>query len=65
MNHCVKTVRIRSFPAPYFPAFRLDTERYRPSLRIQSEYGKIRTGKTPNTDIFHAVNIVGNFLDNY
>ena len=25
------------------------------SLRIQSECGKIRTGKTPNTDTFHAV----------
>ena len=28
---------------PYFPAFRLNTEKYEVSLRIQSEYGKIRT----------------------
>ena len=28
---------------PHFPAFRL-------SPRIQSEYGKMRTRKTPNTD---------------
>ena len=28
---------------PHFPAFELNTERYFVSLRIQSEYGKIRT----------------------
>ena len=39
----------------YFPAFGLNTERYRVSLRIQSECGKIRTRITPNTDTFHAV----------
>ena len=27
------------------------------SLRIQSEYGKIQTRKTPNTEAFHAVNV--------
>ena len=27
-NHCVKTVRVRSFSCPYFPAFGLNTERY-------------------------------------
>ena len=36
-KHCVKSVRIRSFSAPYFPAFRPNTERYSTSLRIQSE----------------------------
>ena len=50
--HCVKNVRIRSFSAPYFPAFRLNAERYRVSLRIQSECGITRTEKTPNTDTF-------------
>ena len=30
-------------------------ERYLVSLRIQSESGKIRTRKSPNTDTFHAV----------
>ena len=27
-SHCVKSVRIRSFPGPYFPAFGLNTEKY-------------------------------------
>ena len=52
--HCVKSVRIRSFSGPYFPAFGLNTERYGVSLHIQSECGKIRPKKTPNTDTFHA-----------
>ena len=25
-NHCVKSVRIRSYSGPYFPAFRLNTD---------------------------------------
>ena len=39
--HCVKSVRIRSHCGPYFPAFGLNTERYRVPLRIQSECKKI------------------------
>ena len=39
----------------YFPAFRLNTERYSVSLHYQSKCGKIRTRKTPNTVTFHAV----------
>ena len=31
-----KSVRIRSFSGSHFPAFRLNTERYGISLRIQS-----------------------------
>ena len=27
-SHCVKSVRIRSYSGPYFPAFGLNTERY-------------------------------------
>ena len=54
-KHCVKNVRIWSFSGPYFPAFRLNTEKYRVSVRIQSECGKIWTRKTPNADTFHAV----------
>ena len=50
------SVRIRSFSGPSFPAFGLNTERYGISLHIQSEYGKIRTRKTPNTDTLYAVN---------
>ena len=53
--HWVKSVRIRSFSCPYFPAFRLNTERYGLSLRIQSECGEIWTKKTPNTNTFNAV----------
>ena len=32
-NHCVKSVRIRSFTGPYFPTFGLNTE------QKNSEYG--------------------------
>ena len=56
-QHCVKSVRIRSFSGPYFPAFGMNVERYSVSLRIQSECGKMRTRKAPNTDTFHAVQI--------
>ena len=50
--HCVKSVCIRNFSGPYFPVFGLNTEKYEVSLRIQSECGKTRTRKTPNTDTF-------------
>ena len=53
--HCLKNVRIQSFSGPYFPVFRLNTERHDVSLRIQSNCRTIRTKKTPNTDTFHAV----------
>ena len=55
-KQCVKSACIRSFSGPYFPASGLITERYSVSLRIQTKYKKLRTIKTPNTDIFHAVN---------
>ena len=51
----MRSILIRSFSGPYFPAFRLNTERYSVSLPIQSEYEKIRTRKTPNTDAFHVL----------
>ena len=54
-QHCVKSVRSRSFSGPYFPAFRLNTGRYSVYLRIQSKCGKIRTRITTNTDTFHTV----------
>ena len=50
--HCVKSVGIRSYSGSYFPAFGLNMERYRVSLCIQSECGKMRTRITPNTDTF-------------
>ena len=54
-NHFMKKVRIRSAFCLYFPSSELNTERYEASLRIDSECGKIRTRKTPNSDAFHAV----------
>ena len=53
--HCVKSVCIRSYSGPHFPAFRLNTERYRVSFRIQSECGKMRIRITLNAGIFYAV----------
>ena len=53
--HCVKSVCIRSYPGPPFPAFGLNTEIHSTSLRIQSECGKIRTRITPNRDTFYAM----------
>ena len=53
--HCVKSVCVRSYSGPHFPAFRLNTERYGVSLRIQSECGKMWTRITPNSDTSHAV----------
>ena len=41
--HCVKSVRIRNYSGPHFPAFGLNTE---------SKCGKMRTRITPNTDTF-------------
>ena len=52
----MKSVRIRSFSGPYFPTFTLNTEIYSLHLRILSEFGKIRTRKTPNAEILYAVN---------
>ena len=57
-SHYVKSVSIRSYSGPHFPAFGLNTERYRVSLRIQSECGKMQTRITPNTDTFHAVSTI-------
>ena len=41
-SSCVKSIRIRSYSGPYFPAFGLNTERYGACLCIQSECGKIK-----------------------
>ena len=37
----MKSVHIRTYSGPYFPAFELNTERHEVSLRIQPEFGKI------------------------
>ena len=55
IEHCVKSVLIRSYSGPYFPTFGLNTARYGVSLHIPSKCGKIRTRITPNTDSFQAV----------
>ena len=49
-SHCVKRVRIRSYSGLYFPAFRLNTERCRVSLHIQSKCGT-----------FYAIHSLGHF----
>ena len=51
--HCIKSVRIRSYSCPHFPAFGQNTERFSVSLR--SGCGKIRTRIAPNTDALYAV----------
>ena len=58
LSHCIKSVHIRSFSDPHFPAFGLNTERYFVSLRsfrILPECWKKKPRKTPNTDTFHAL----------
>ena len=57
-QHCVKSIRIRSYSAPYFPAFGLNMERYFVSFPIQCEYRKIRTRITPSTGSVHAVQVL-------
>ena len=47
-----KSVSIRCYSGPHFPAFGLSTERYGVSLCIQSECRKMRTRITPNADTF-------------
>ena len=54
-KNCAKSVRIRSFSGPHFPAFGLNMERYNVSLCIHSECRKIRTRNTPNTVTFHVM----------
>ena len=46
--------------SPHFTVFRLNTERYSLSVRIQSKSGKMRTRITPSTDSFHAVDDIEN-----
>ena len=60
-SHCVKSVHIRSYSGPYFPAFGLNTERYGVSFRIQSECRKIWARITPNMETFQTVSISNGF----
>ena len=61
----MKSVRIRSYSGPSFPAIGLNAERYGISLRILSKCGKIRTRTTPNTDTFYTVISREIFVKNY
>ena len=53
--HCVKSVFIRGYSGPDFPAFGLNAERYSISFRIHFKCGKMRTKIIPSTDTFYAV----------
>ena len=63
ISYTVKSVRIRSYSGPYFPAFGLNMERYSVSLRIQSECGKMRTRVSPNGDTSYAVCYIVSITD--
>ena len=54
-HHYVKSVHIRIYSGPPFPAFGLNMERHGVYLLIQSECRKMRTRITPNTYTFYAV----------
>ena len=56
-KYCVKSVCIWSFSGPYFPT----SPYFSVSRRIQSEFGKIQTRKTRNTDTFYAVKFRNHF----
>ena len=60
--HCLKSIHIRIHSTLHFPAIGLNAERYSISLRIKSEYGKIRTRITVNTGTFYAVPIRTSFF---
>ena len=51
----MKSVCIWSYSGTHFPAFGLNTERYRAFVPIQSKCGKMWTRITPNTDTFYAM----------
>ena len=52
VEHCVKSVRIRSFCGLYFLACRLS------SPNIKSEWGNYGPEKTPKMQNFYAVEII-------
>ena len=56
--HCVKSVRIGSYPGLLFPHSDW-IQKDSVSLRIQSKCGKIRTGINRNTDTFYTVILQG------
>ena len=60
-QHCVESVRIRSFSGPYFPAFGLNTGFSRSAGFINSSFSR-KTGAmlcTPLTPMFEGQKISG------
>ena len=51
------SVRIWSYSGPHFPTFGPNRKRCGVSIRIRSKCGKMRTRITPNTVLFHAVQL--------
>ena len=47
--------RYSEFSGLHFPVLGLNMKIYSVNLRIQSEYGKVRTRITPKQDTFYAV----------
>ena len=75
--HCVKSARIRSSSCPYFPAFRLNTERYCPNagkygqkkLQIQTLFPQCYEGalflKYTFVDVFFSNALLRTFFVKY
>ena len=63
--HCVKRVRIRSYSGPHFAWLELNTKRPDVSLRIQSEYVKMRTRLIPIKKLFCTVVVLSILWNNY
>ena len=61
-EYCVKNVSLWNSIGPHFPAFGLNTDIYRANLPIQYKCGKMQTRKTLNTDAFHAVESIENWI---
>ena len=57
MTVWLQVPKYRFLPGPYFPVFGVNTEIYGVNLRIQTEYGKVRTRNPPYLNTFHAVQL--------
>ena len=73
VTHCVKSVLLRSFCGPYFPAFRLSTERYISPYLVRmrkkedqknSEYGHLLRSKGNLDLLLGSMNLkdIGSFF---
>ena len=57
IQHCVKSVCIRSYSGPCFHAFGLNTEGYSESLRISPNVGKYRPEQLRIQTLFAECNL--------